>query len=780
MSAATAVAPARRPLPAILGGPAEGWLTLAVVALMALALGWALDEPGWVTDPDLTDFLAPAALLGVAAGFLAAKARLGRWTAHLAGAVAAALILPVIVGEVLTEGGTPIDWFTATAASSVGAWVDLAIRELRLTRQLGHHLLAFGIVAWGAGQYAAYTVFAHRRPIDAVTVLGLLIVASMAPTDREMLHFLTLFSIAALVLLVRSHAFDEQAAWVRRRIGDPAVVRTMYLRGGGIFVAIAVMGSLSLTLTASSAPLQGLWSDFPQRIADISQALQPYLPSGGATRPLPGLWIGSSTTITGSWTTNDAVALQIRVPTSEGDRPFYWRAATYDRFDQRTWSWGPVTAADRAAGDIVLTGSLDDATVADARREVAFEVLEIDQGYRGTFIFSPQAVASVNHDTTLTSIEPGGFFAGLERNGTAGYTVTALVPTFDDVPGGLTKNRLRVAGADYPVEVRVRYRDVAPGVIGPEAERLLNEIKAEAPGDTPYDLAETMVRVLRDPSRFTYDTNVTDVPCGERSTVECFAWSKRGYCQYYATTMAILLRSQGIPTRIAQGYLPGQRDPATGIETIRNAQSHAWVEVYFPGYGWVDFDPTGGGVARDEPLVEGQVVPTAAPTPTPTGPFGTSRLDDETDPPLGPGGAVPLPPGSDQPGPYIAIALLLAVAFSVLAFVLWQRGPRGELGADAAWRGVSRLAGRLGFGARPSQTVFEYAGSLADVIPSSRPELQTVARAKVEVAYGGRTLDSDRTKALRDAHRRLRVGLLRLLFRRKERWSRRGRGLRRR
>ena len=79
---------------------------------------------------------------------------------------------------------------------------------------------------------------------------------------------------------------------------------------------------------------------------------------------------------------------------------------------------------------------------------------------------------------------------------------------------------------------------------------------------------------------------------------------------------------------------------------------------------------------------------------------------------------------------------------------------------------MTRLASRLGYGPRPTQTVYEYAGALGDVLPDAKPALELVARAKVESAYGRAVFDSSRLVALREAERRLRVSLLRLLFRR--------------
>jgi hypothetical protein len=82
---------------------------------------------------------------------------------------------------------------------------------------------------------------------------------------------------------------------------------------------------------------------------------------------------------------------------------------------------------------------------------------------------------------------------------------------------------------------------------------------------------------------------------------------------------------------------------------------------------------------------------------------------------------------------------------------------------------VARLAARFGFGPRPTETVYEYAGALGDELPTVRPELQTVARAKVETAYGRQILGEERLATLQSAQRRLRVALLRLAFRRKRR-----------
>jgi hypothetical protein len=230
--------------------------------------------------------------------------------------------------------------------------------------------------------------------------------------------------------------------------------------------------------------------------------------------------------------------------------------------------------------------------------------------------------------------------------------------------------------------------------------------------------------------------------------------------------MVVMLRLQGIPARFVEGYLPSPRDSA-GEETIRRSQAHAWVEAWFPGVGWVDFDPTAGGVGQPQAIPEGPAV--APPTPAPSGaaPAPTRSPGREDEEPAGPvdgGGFTPTrTPGI---GPTIMVVIPLLIVLSVLGFAWLRRRVGNPAQPEVVYRTVARIAGRLGHPRRPTQTVYEYLGSLSDTVPSARPELQLVAQATVETTYGRRRLNPDRLAALGDAQRRLRFALLRLLLRR--------------
>ena len=118
------------------------------------------------------------------------------------------------------------------------------------------------------------------------------------------------------------------------------------------------------------------------------------------------------------------------------------------------------------------------------------------------------------------------------------------------------------------------------------------------------------------------------------------------------------------------------------------------------------------------------------------------------------------------------VAIPLSAALLGLGFVFFRRRLRRPAEPMAVYRTVAGMAGRLGYPRRPTQTVYEYLGSLSDVVPAVRPELQLVARSTVEATYGRRRFGVERLSALGDAQRRLRVALLRLAFIRRRRGKR--------
>jgi transglutaminase-like putative cysteine protease len=748
-------------------GPAEGWLTLACVFLLCLTMAWAIDDAGWVLgQPEYLDLLAVAAVAGVLVGFIGPKVGWGRWLTFLIGAIFAALLVPLMTALVALPGASIGTLYHATAESAVQAYIDIAIRDLSSTTEYLHYILTLALVVWGTSMFASYAVFGHHRPLSAVLVVGVVLLLNMSLTQNDQLPYLVLFSIASLLLLIRSHVFDEQSEWLRRRIGDPASISSVYMRGGAVFITAAVVASFVLTKTAASAPLAGAFDGVDNALIGLSQSLSRYLPTGGSTRPI-GLSFGPNARIEQVWTNSGALAVTIRrTPTDDG--VYYWRAWTYDKIDLNGWDQTKQAIAVIPAGANLIDLRADDVSV-QGRHSFTFTVTPGE--FTGSTILSPQTPITVDQDTRLTTVGTDGHFASLDRIDASGpYTVTALTPVDGNDPGQLNVAALRATETTYPDEIKALYLPLPADSLGPYALKLEAKIRDEAASQAPYDLANQLVTELHS-STYKYETDLRDLPCAGLSKVECFAREKKGFCQYYAATMAVILRDMKIPTRIAQGFLPGSRDQNAATERILFSNAHAWVEVYFPGYGWLSFDPTGNNLSQLAVLPSGN--PTASGSARPSGSRASLRPGATDRDPLLKLRPVGVSGGPTSLGPLVAVLALLLLVVGAVAFLTWQRGPRGGTTADDAYGTVTRIASRFGFGPRPNQTVYEYAGVLGDVLPTVRPELETVATAKVESVYAREILGDERLTSLKAAQRRLRVSLLRLAFRRRERRRRR-------
>ncbi|HEX8026340.1 MAG TPA: hypothetical protein VF484_09050, partial [Candidatus Limnocylindrales bacterium] len=320
--------------------PAEGWITLGMVVLLVESLVWSLQDAGWVPAAQgSTAHLFFLALAAVFIEFVGAKAGWGRWRTHLLAAAIGGLVLPYVAAvTVLSVGGAHVDWlhvrtiYKVAGTIAFNVWADLARDGKPFTTQYGHYHMVFGGLVWGAAMLATSAVFQRRRPFDAVVVVGILLLTNMIVQAQPPLGYLVVFSIAALVLLVRAHSFEEQLTWIRRRIGDPSAVSGLYLRGGTSFIAIAIVGSLVLTWTASSAPLQGMWNDLPMRLQGLSDWIQKFAPTGGNVRGLGAVGFGATASTNGFWSPANGVAFTAVLPANDA-LLFKWRAGVYSTYD---------------------------------------------------------------------------------------------------------------------------------------------------------------------------------------------------------------------------------------------------------------------------------------------------------------------------------------------------------------------------------------------------------------------------------------------------------------
>jgi hypothetical protein len=156
---------------------------------------------------------------------------------------------------------------------------------------------------------------------------------------------------------------------------------------------------------------------------------------------------------------------------------------------------------------------------------------------------------------------------------------------------------LRQASADYPELTRRMYLELP--TLDPRIAKLGAQITNGA--TNPYDKASRIETYLK--TKYAYSLDLTD-PHG-KDPLSYFLFDRRaGHCEYFASAMTILARTQGIPARYVTGFLPGEYNDVGGDYIVRASDAHAWVEIYFPDYGWITFDPTPPGNARPGGLLE--------------------------------------------------------------------------------------------------------------------------------------------------------------------------------
>ena len=169
-------------------------------------------------------------------------------------------------------------------------------------------------------------------------------------------------------------------------------------------------------------------------------------------------------------------------------------------------------------------------------------------------------------------------------------------------------SKLRAAGAPTSPDILaedLEIPDVAAGLV----HRWSDEVTAGA--TTDYDRAIAIQRHLRDTTRYTYSLDLGEPPTNdngqELDPITAFYETRRGYCTQFATAMIMLARAQGIPARMAIGFIPGTREGSSNI--VKASDAHAWPELYFEGSGWLRFEPTTSRSGPPANSVPGQVTP---------------------------------------------------------------------------------------------------------------------------------------------------------------------------
>ncbi|NNJ10185.1 transglutaminase domain-containing protein [Chloroflexales bacterium ZM16-3] len=757
-----------KPLTAELGDLIPG---VALALIMCGAVIYSLSISRWA--PGL-DVLIPMSLPGFVLGVIFARIRwMPGWLAHPLSALLSVVWAVQLLG--------------AQMSPELDTWRDrgteLLIRAIIWGRVLvgggrGEDLLLFVValclLCWALIYDSAWMIFRRGwvwRTITINAALALINYTYVLPKPN--IPFFVFLS-AALLLLVHQHILQRQAQWDAQQIEYPDMLPLRFLWSAAVVCALLILITATLpgniTVDRATRTWETLSRPFKlarERWEDAFATLN--APPGAGS----GAFTARSAQLGGSRHLNDGLVMSVRSTAFD-----YWRAVAFDKYSDGSWQ---NTTGEQARAALGASTPEQARTpfepnvpipIGDTvRRYVVTETFTLAQDRSDGLVFVGGTASAVSlptlvehnylragtqstpnyDDTALIATQ-----ASLRANTI--YTVTALVSQAD-------VQSLRAASTDYPPWVRERYIQLPDSITARTRERAA-QIVADAGARTPYDEAVAIQEYLR---TFRYNESIPAPPVGAEP-VDWFLFTQReGYCDYYASSMVMMLRSLGVPARWVQGYAGGTFNVERGIYEVREDVAHSWPEVYFPGFGWERFEPTPASYTAPpiRPLTAAFGNDTGELGPQISGPAPDPGRDENLDDGLDQIDQRPVPlrtpPPTRNSGPTLAIfgGILGALALAALAiYARWRYELRGLSRISAAYAGMELLANWGGGGQPPHSTPLEYAARLARDLPQHRATITQIAAAYQAERYRHRRLDLPSP----EDERALRADLVRRIF----------------
>ena len=671
----------------------------------------------------------------------------------------------VVVGALLVFPSTT--WFglptmrTARAAASAFSSVARTSNSQVAPAVPLPPLLVAGVTAAWTAAYAAHALAVRARsPLLAIAPpAALMVFAGVVMDDGARPAYIFLFLVASLVVL-----FGDGL----RRVGSWGPVSVWHERssirsGGGPTARAAVRIGIGCLVVA---------------------LFMPWLLPGFGAKGLFSVHGGLAATVSIDPIVDIRPRLlhnpSIEAFTVDAEGPAYWRFLTLDTFNGRVWTYSPTATA----GGYPVDGILRDVVpllpcVNPETTETTLltnvprscppgfpdkgpTVLTMHQVYRfGPFTQAwlpaaaqPEFIGlsgdSIRFDPVSDAIElPDGSYKGLVYQATS----MEIIPTPAELNAIPTLQSSLNPGWQDELQL--------PANLPPEIGQIARQWTADA--TTPYAKVMAIQQRLR--TDFTYDLHVP-APQSANDLVYFLTKSHRGYCEQFAGTMAVMLRTLGIPARVALGFTPGNYDTVSRTYQVNTQDSHVWVEVEFPQYGWLAFEPT---PSRDNPTASAYDVPptigggkVCAPGETgcTSGPGTGGRAGGRSGGLSGPGerlrhersggGAAPFV-GAPEPvsttarvrhWALIALGVALLAALVLIPPVKAARRRMRLRSGDPRARTLGAFfmfadrAADVGYGRHASETPAEYARRIADVFPEARLPVTSLADAAARATYG--------------------------------------------
>ena len=803
--------------------PADGWATVLLLGLNLMVVVWSVEQADWVPTPNLVSLI----LLAMLTGLLLSRVPLWGLLVLPLGLI---IGLGVIVQQITAFRAEGMELANAAELGQrLYLWYEAArTGSINIDREP----FAFGLMCatWLAGYLAAWVFFRHRNFWGVFILGGAGLLSNLTYLPAEGSIYLGIYLLTALLLVARVQAVRRLREWRRRGFQSDSHLSILSI-SDSVLMAFAVLLIAFLLLPTGSywQPAHNVYEYMRSPLVRFEDDFNRLFAGLPARRPLPYRIWGDVMAFQGTINPTTTAVLQVDSPVA-----MYWKARSYGTYTPKGWvsedtvlqptDWTPRYAAAQPYEkrfEVTHSITLNYPTrnlfaggqILAVNRDVQIETYDSPQY---TLDFSgptPAAtglprldIAALNLEqelrqsgraasrSRLAAAVPAGFqLAEARREGNIVREI-ALAETLPAQPDTLSLRSadlefrrgetyevtasvsqaepedLRLAGLDYPTWALAKYTQLPPEL--PQRVRDLgSELTAGA--ETPYDKAKAVEAYLK-----TLPYSLTmNPPLYNSDGVDHFLFrEKRGYSEYFASAMTVLLRTQGIPARMVTGYTVGSPVPDAESYIVADSNSHGWVEVFFPRYGWIAFEPTPGAAIpiAVEPVIEDDPIPFVFPAEDTDVPL----CDDEEEledceeefllePAAGAAEENALTELARRYLPWIGGALAGAVIMAGLVGLFWRRWLTPSTDPPTVFRRLSFLGRLNAMGPARWQTPYQYMRRLQEEMPSHREPLAVIVNSYVRHRYGGKEATPEQGERLTNAWRQVRCPLLFHLFRRR-------------
>jgi transglutaminase-like putative cysteine protease len=732
--------------------PEDGWLTIALlVAVVYITIASIQSaNPPWV--PGKMHILSYFAVMGMALGYLVVQLRRAPESVTHPIAIAFGVAFAYQQTASAEFPQNPPD----TLFTSLRIWFSHAILSGESNADPAVFLFLLALLTFLLAYISFWLALRARRPWLAILANCMVLLINIGWAGEDMLLFLVFFLLFALLLLVRFNFAENLRTWRARRLRYSPDLGWDFMQMGAVFAVIVLLLAYLLPAgTANAQALgylndpQGAWQQLQDRFVRIFGGVNGSKGPGGFSS-YGGLF-GDSVRLVGTVNLSETPVLHY-APGSAADGAEYLISQTFDQYDGTSqWTSTPGQLSEFGAdANIPPAGS--------ATRTVTYTITYDAIGGAGQkLLLAPGAEASLFSVPSVVTVGKTGGQTTAWRSQSArpngqsylakGYVTQGTVQQLRAVQW--PKDATGTGPLEFTPGIISQYVQPGSPVIAFEVKKAAQEATKGA--NNMYDAATALEDYLR---TFKYSTKNDDPPAGQDAVV-WFLQRQVGFCTFFASAMTLMARSLGMPARMAVGFTSGAYNSKSSSYIVKESASHAWTQIYFAKYGWVNFEPTSSfslfarPSALDATATPGAGAGGGGATPTP-GLRDKGTLDPDVGPATGPGSS----PAVITTTISFTIVLLLALLAALVGLIWWRSLFRGLPRAAALFGRVTRLGAWAGSPPQVAQTPNEYAAQLGKFVPEEGEDIKKLSEAYT-LGRWGTGVPSDLANDLPDMYHRV-------------------------